>query len=378
MSEPNPYRAPPELSESTDDSMRDDGTVGTLAIEFESDWSQQGLRERRRSDWHRFADIGLVSVATLAVGSLMLGGAATGLFCLLMPVSVLLGVLWLSGWQVRSGSSFARKYPALAGPVKGTIEGTLLRVRGPGLELVTRGGESVYPMISARGGLLRMPGIDESVPVLEQDVRRTWRVTKDASKNSGRLIDHLSIRDQPHVFVSGEVSGVDFRGLRCRRQWLSIAGLTLVLGAGGFLWAGVRFRQLPEWVVNPPGHYQLTSGEEASLAKLWVLGAGAALLVAVGAWYLFKAFRNFGTFAAAISPEMLGIATPRAVYGYQHDALSHFQWEAQGIVVRGAQGQILFVVPARWFDETQARQVAQWYAREPSPRQRTYYITPTV
>lgn len=377
MSDPNPYRSPPELGESTDESVRDNGE-GSLAIEFESDWSQQGLRERRRSDWHRFADIGLVSVATLAVGSLMLGGAAMGMFCLLMPVSVLLGVLWLSGWQVRSGSSFARRYPALAGPVKGTIEGTLLRVRGPALELVTRGGESVYPMISARGGLLRMPGIDESVPVLEQDVHRTWRVAKETPQNAGRLIDHLSIQEQPHVFVTGEVSGVDFRGLRCRGQWIAVASLSLVLGAGGFLWAGFRFSQLPEWVVNPPGHYQLTSGEEASLAKLWVLGAGAALLVAVGSWYLFKAFRNFGSFAAAISPEMIGIVTSRAVYGYQHDSLSHFRWEEQGIVVRDARGQTLFVVPARWFDKTQAEQVAKWYAREPSPRQRTYYITPKV
>ncbi|MGI9474422.1 MAG: hypothetical protein ACR2NZ_22990 [Rubripirellula sp.] len=379
MSNSNPYRAPPEIVDPNDQPSSSVLLGETLGIEFETDWSQQGLKERRHSDWHRMGDIGLVLVVTLTVGSLMLGPAILGLFCLLMPVSVIYGVLWLSGRRVRSGASFARKFPALAGPVSGKILGNLLYVRGPGMEVVTRVAEAMYPMMSARGGLVRMPGVDEAVPVMELDVVHTWPISKEpADRVNKRLIDYLSSESQPHLVVSGEVTGRDFRGLSCRRQWLSVAALALCLGAVGFAWAAIKFSRLPSWVANPPGHYRLNSSEEFSLIQLWVLGAGAALLVSVGTWFLYKAFRVFGEFTAVISPRMIAIATPRAVYGYQEKSLSHFQWTEQGIVVRDLRNQAIFILPSRWFDEHETKQAATWFQRIPTPNKSMYYLTPKV
>ena len=380
MTDQNPYRAPAESSDQEGNGKSQKSASDLVqVIDFESDWSAQGLQIRRRSVWHRIGDVGLILIVFLMVGCWMLGRTTFGLFCVLVPVGCFCALLYSLGRRVRSGAAFARKHPALAGPIHGQIFGNVLRVRGPGLEVISRVPDTIYPMMSAKGGLVRLPGVDEALPVMAQDVVQVRSLPGEHTEaKKKRLLDYLPLASAPHFVVSGELHGTDFCNQNCRWRWFLVASTASVFGLLGLVWVGSRYSQLPPWVLDPPGHYHPTAADSGMIVKLWVLGAGAVLLLSVGAWFLFKAFRSFGEYTALLSREMIAISTPRAVFAYREQSLTHFQWTEQGIVIRDCRGQVLFILPRRWFDATESRQAAAWFQQIPSPSRRTYYLLPRV
>ncbi len=376
----NPYQSPPEIDAEGNVDSRDRAT--SIAIEFESDWSPAGLRLRRRSASQRLADSVLVLFVFFWVGAAAFDffGRSTGLLCIATPLTIMYTILWMANLTFRSGAAFPKKCRGLAGPVTGSIASGWVAIDGPSLRVVAPMRACVQCFVRADEALVRPPGIDETLPIIQPDIKRTWQAEQQsnfADIEPMDLLRQMSTDDQ-HVIVSGTLRGSDFRGQNCYQSWLIVGAICITLGLLVLVWDAYRVANLPHWVLNKPSHYELTQDERGAVASAWFIGGVALVLIATGLWSLSRTFRKVGAFAAMITPAMIAIASTRVAFGYHGSAVEHFQCNENGIVVRNAANQVVFIIPARWFGRGEIETAATWYSRTAHPPEKGFYIGPRV
>lgn len=367
----NPYKAPADpqdLVMPTPDRP--------LGIEFESDWSPEGLRLRRQQWWHRGLDIGFGVLTVVALGSILTASPYAGAFCVLMPVWVLSSVVWFTNLGFRNGAAFHRKYPGLSGRVRGSVDAKLVVVHGPAVSLATATRNCLSYRLHASHASLQPPGFETSLPIAEQDIQRRWAENTNVEKPTPHdMMEALS--DHPDAIHQEDVlRGSDLSPLGCWGFWRLTGIATLLLGTLGVLWCVVRLMTLPTWVLQPPSHYQLSDSDVARIAGPVMIGIVGLAFFAAGFWQWSRTWRQIGEFSVCVDPTQISIASKAIAYSYHDEALEHFRWSNVGIVAYDVSGRAVFAIPARWFDKTQQRRLMSWYDRDSQTPERSHYIGP--
>ncbi len=399
MDNRNPYQAPPSIAtDAAAPRMRESESV--LGIEFESDWSIEGIRYRRRSDWHGPADVGfLLLTATwillIVVAAMNLYDSA-GMLCLLTPIWILAGVLWISNLIFRHAGTFTKSCRGLSGPIRGQVDAGYIRIAGPAMCFAARTQDCTQSSWTPRGAAFRPPLITELLPVIESDIRKTWTTHSYSSASEhghpeellNRLLEFSdSQADGDRVIVGGLLRGTDLRGQGCWWIW-QIAGVSLTaIGLSGLCWGGYQFWNLPPWVLHPPRHYIPSDADTNALGVIIVVCAVSAALLCAGVWKWTRTVATIGKFQVAWTPGMIAISNEKVAIGYYGDALWHFTWTERGIAVRDPSRRVTFMIPARWFDDADRAKVASWLtsrsversaSNKPSTLNREYYVGPKV
>ena len=378
MTDTNPYQAPTDVQEKQP--LR--GAYESVGMEFESDWSAEGLRRRRKSAGQRLGDFAFGFLTVIWLASLVSAARSPygGLFCLLTPVWILSGVVWFSNVAYRNGGNFSDRYAGLAGPVTGRVDGGWVRIDGPALRIAARVRDCYQCSLLSKRAYIQPPGIETSLPIAGADIQRTWRSKPrvvDEEANPVELLGELS-SEQEQIIVSGTLRGTDLIGQNCWRFWMYVGLTCATIGLAFLAWAIYLFLNLPPWVIDRPNHYRFSDADVNSIVGPSLCLALACVLIAFGVWHLLKTFRGLGEFAALITPQMVAIANHRVARGYHGSALAHFRWTPNGFVVRNKAQYVMFLIPARWFDDRGLAQVTRWYSSAAPDWQSNIYIGPKV
>ncbi len=375
MTDQNPYQAPPDIDPLVSPPAAE---IETIGMEFESDWSIEGLRARRRSDGQRLGDLAFAILTIAWLASIL--AAFSGLFCLLTIAWISGAFVWFSNVTYRKGGNFTQRYAGLAGPVTGRIDGGWVRIDGPALRIAARVRDCPQCSLNHARAFIQPPGIDTSLPIASTDVTKTWRSPNRVFQKSAIPVDLLGelSGDREQVIASGTVRGTDLRGQNCWRVWCGIGWTCTTIGGACLILAIYRFANLPPWVLDRPSHYRWSDADVQSLTTPIFLVVAALVLLLVGVWHVLKTFRFLGDFAALITPTMIAIANHRIAFGYHGSALAHFHWTDRGMVVRSPMKYVQFLIPARWFNQHERELVSLWHPAKPETPKSSSYIGPTV
>ncbi len=372
----NPYQAPPDSTPQQPLA----GRLSKIGIEFESDWSPQGLRQRRKHAWHRILDIGFAACSLFWIGSLVMsaGSPYAGIFCVLTPMWLLFSIIWFTNFNFRNGESFRKKYPGLSGPVRGRVDGQSIVVHGPMVSLATRLGNCLQCYVSPSKATFQPPGFESTLPVAASDILRDWLVERPSVRvTQQQLLDEL-FPDSVGIRVEGTIRGHDLKALPRWRLWFWSGWTLIAMGGSALAWSLFLIRSLPSWILDPPGHYRLGDQDYARLTGPAVLGCvGIGLLVA-GLWQWSRTWRKVGDFAVSIHPDHIAVANQAITLAYHDQALAHFRWTEVGLVARGRDRRAMFAIPARWFSNEEKQSLQSWYGRAADPPTPSYYLGPNL
>ena len=292
MESQNPYQTPPPVEEEIEPQLQLP-RESAIGLDFESDWSTEGIKLRRQNPMHAPADLGLALLTILWLALLVLSIAsqrAGGLVCLLTPIWLLAGGLWLNNLGFRSARTFAASCRGLCGRVRGRVEDGFVTIEGPEICLATRVDDCGQSNWSTGGGaVFRPPMITELLPVPESDIRETWETKIELGQkvDHRRLLDRLpGISEQDNhsdqIFAGGDLRGRDLRGQAAWRRWL-VGGITLtLLGLIGLAWGVYKWMNLPPWIIDPPSHYVPGIADGKTLWSMILVFVVSAILLLTG------------------------------------------------------------------------------------------------
>ncbi|MEM1069676.1 MAG: hypothetical protein AAGI63_12320 [Planctomycetota bacterium] len=357
----NPYETPVDTT--TDFSGV--SQLKRIGIEFQSDWSPVGLRQRRKRHWHRMLDVAYAAFCLLWVVSLFLasGNPYAGLFCLLTPIWVLLSVSWFSNLTFRNGESFHRKYAGLAGPVQGKVDNGIVVVRGKDVSFASSVRSCPQCDVTNSYATIMPPGFHSSLPIIGGDIKKHWLINASHQLISRPdLLDQL-VGESKAICAEGILRGNDLKSLSIWKQWMWTAR---VMGLGGTLAIAAALIQVL-WMDSSPGLVVLAA----------VMGAGL-LIVGCSKWSKTWRHVGVGSYSVCIAKEAVSIASHYIAFSYYGESLQHFRWTEAGLIVRDSGRQILFAIPAHWFDTESQQQLQIWYGRGTRPPRRTRYLGPKI
>ncbi len=388
MEKQNPYQSPPLVEEEA-------APIGvgkhepSVGFEFQSDWSIDGLRRRRRSPLHAQADLGYAVLSVVWLITVMLAftrSGAAALACPLTPIWFVASLIWISSMAFRHGGNFVKTCGGFAGPVRGRVDAGFVTIVGPAMSLAARTRDCSQPHWKSHGVVFRPPLIMESLPVIESDIEKTWAARTPQKQRSGpsQLMDRLlgATEAGRSIVVPGELRGTDFRRFGCWRRWIAVGVILCLIAVSGFLWAAYRWAHLDPWIVDPPSHYMLTDSEVLAFYVPIMIAIVSTIVLAIGITQWMRTRTRLGEYVVAITPAMVAIATERVALGYSADALDPFELVDNGIAIQDRRGRVVFMIPIRWFDPEDRQQVVQWFSEKPatdrSKPRNVHYLGPTI
>ncbi len=396
----NPYEPPPEVE--SDGGVVDSQRVLLQSIDFVSDWSQAGQRQRRRRSCYLWIDIAFLALSLVSAAAVLLlmldvlfgvsfEFARTESICCVLPLWIGIAVLMLMLWAHRSATTLTSTANGFAGQVIGRIEGPWISLFGPQVLVFAHSKSCNLLTIELQRIILQVTGCAESFYVSLTDIRRReqrpveWRdLLSPIQALTRQRIPQVSLAAAQHwieiakqtiqqdaslertrgtmIDCAGTLCGRHLRGTWHQRlSHLSGASFTLAgLAIGG--WAYQTYRSLPSWVLTRPSHYVLAQSETETLTMMYFAIIVSVLLFLIGLWQWWQVGRVVGSYAASVSQDLVLIATDKVCYGYRGEALAHFQWTPQGLAAVAQRGtNPVFLLPSDWFDPAEQLQVSQWF-----------------
>ncbi len=388
MDSPNPYQSPPETNEAGAPFSEGEHKP-SLGLEFESDWSLEGIQVRRNTRSSHLINLAmalLLVVWFLSIVATWLGDIGGSFVCLLTPIVFIAGALWPSSIIHRSGRGFVKACRGLCGDVRGRVDQRIFAVAGPSMCLSMPTDQFHHQLFLKENAVIRPPMITESLPIIESDIKKTWstHAPVDPPEDARPMFNQITeLTGETDAFrIQGELTGKDLIGTM--RWWIWFAsGTTISLVAvAGCLYAYYLRRSLKPWVIDPPPHYHLTGDESMAYVMPFIVVGLSLVVLVVGLIQLWRTRGVVGEFDVMVTPNMIVLGNAFYAVGYSGVALKHFRCSERGIKVHNHRERLVFMIPWRWFSDLEKQQATHLLNRQwpgsAEEKDHNYYVGPIL
>lgn len=367
---------------------------GDRVLEFQSDTTITGVRRQRASPLHAIFDVAM-ALATIAffASFVILGGSWLSWMCLLGPGWYCLVIVWLASFSHRRGDDFAVTCPGLIGKVHGRITPTRLEIQGPQLRVASerKKGDVVFTKKAVH---VKVPGTEQVLRISPSDLTAgdlaefaAGDVDGNVPPSDGIAMGLLRLADNgdslPGQFFSGSriLHGHDLAGLKPHQVWrtrsIVAGGLSILV----LLLAAMTMLQIPPsepWFI--PLVDRMTSTYAGAIIGMYLLAISSIPLAGFSVFYARKPRRVCGEYQITVAPHIVSVAKVDEIdrSGLTGDGLNQVHWTSRGLKILGRKNRLLFLMPARWFEQHDQAWLAETFRREIGPVTRDCYFGPRL
>ncbi|KAA5543228.1 hypothetical protein FYK55_13205 [Roseiconus nitratireducens] len=368
----NPYQPPAPVAE---EPSKGGTQSGQDLMRFRSDWSREGLHQRRVS--MRSNTLFFVLAVAAAIAAAFVSVTSLALAMIAVPV----GIGLLSGWALSSlsgpSSRFWLYYPGFAGPVAGWLSNDFIAVDGPHAAVAAKLSSHGCRRAGATT-MVTMPFATLPVPVMDSDIIDGDEAPAINREPIAAIRELMSLQNT--MEIRGELSERDFAGTpRARWRKLGVA-CCLVLAAVLLAVAiGIGMSLSSRAMAFPRGYAIRDQQVGRENGALVALAIGVVVFIA-GGWQWILGRSSIGEFYWSLSPKCVAVAAApyRVCYAYHDAALEHFRWSITGLLLVGGDGKERLLLPARWLTARQAAQLAAWFPEPDTNPDRNYFVGPSI
>ena len=389
----NPY-SPPSMPDQAGPNVAGLSENSDGVWEFHCDTTIAGVRRQRASPWHAVFDIAMALITIAFFGSFtVMDGTWMNWICVLWPGWYCFVIIWLASFSHRRGDDFAVTCPGLIGKVHGRIAPHCLEILGPQLRVASerKKGDVVF---TTKAVHVKVPGTEQVLRIRPSDLTADSlaEFVADDVESSDPFRDDITVGllrradnddSLPRQFFSGLriLHGHDLVGLKPHQVWRSRSIIAGGLSILALLLAAMTMLQIPPsepWFI--PLVDRVTSPYAGAIIGMYLLTTSSIPLAGISVFYARKLKRVCGEYQITVAPHIVSVAKADLMdrSGLVGDGLNQVQWTSRGLKILGRKDRLLFLMPARWFEEHDQAWLAAAFGRDPEPVTRDCYFGPRL